>query len=50
VAMLSGSGPSVYAVYDTESEAMRARESLSPSRAFTWIGRPIRTGAVLIKE
>jgi 4-diphosphocytidyl-2-C-methyl-D-erythritol kinase len=48
LAMLSGSGPSVYAVYDTESEAMRARESLSPSGVFTWIGRPIRTGAVLI--
>ena len=50
LAMLSGSGPSVYAVYDTESEAMNARESLSPSPAFTWIGRPIRTGSVLIRD
>lgn len=49
LAMLSGSGSSVYAVYDTESEAMRARESLGPSRMFMWIGRPIRTGVELIR-
>ena len=49
IAMLSGSGSSVYAVYDTESEAMQARESLGPSRMFMWIGSPVRTGVELIK-
>ena len=50
VAMLSGSGPSVYAVYESESEAMRARESLGPTQAFTWIGRPVRTGVELVRD
>lgn len=50
LAMLSGSGSSVYAVYDTESEAMRARESLGPARMFMWIGSPVRTGVELVKR
>lgn len=50
LAMLSGSGPSVYAVYGTESEAMRAREFLGVTPMFTWIGRPVRTGVELIRS
>jgi 4-diphosphocytidyl-2-C-methyl-D-erythritol kinase len=46
-AMLSGSGPSVYAVYGTESEAVRAKESMGPSRAFSWVGGAVRTGVEL---
>jgi 4-diphosphocytidyl-2-C-methyl-D-erythritol kinase len=47
LAMLSGSGPTVFAVYDTEVEAERAREAVVARNAFTWIGRSTREGVVL---
>ena len=47
LAMLSGSGPSVYAVYDTEAEAVDARDALEISRVFSWIGSAVRTGVEL---
>lgn len=50
LAMLSGSGPSVYAVYDNESEAMRARDALGPDPGFTWMGRPTRGGIELLRS
>ena len=48
LAMLSGSGPTVYAVYDTIEEAEGARERLSPTGYATRIARPIRHGVTLI--
>lgn len=47
VAMLSGSGPSVYAVYSTSEEAERARDLVAPPGAFSWIGSSTRQGIVL---
>ena len=47
LAMLSGSGPSVYAVYDTEAAAVDARDALDTSRVFSWIGSAVRTGVEL---
>lgn len=47
VAMLSGSGPSVYAVYDSEAEATRARDSLDLAGASSWIGGATRKGVEL---
>ncbi|HKK70571.1 MAG TPA: 4-(cytidine 5'-diphospho)-2-C-methyl-D-erythritol kinase [Candidatus Krumholzibacteria bacterium] len=48
LAMLSGSGPTVYAVYATIEEAESARERLSPTGYATRIARPIRHGVTLI--
>lgn len=50
MAMLSGSGPSVYAVYDTEADAVRARDAVDTSRVFSWIGRAVRTGVELRED
>lgn len=47
VAMLSGSGPSVFAVYKTEAEALTAKDTLGPTRGSIWIGSPVRTGVEL---
>ena len=47
VAMLSGSGPSVYAVYRSEGEAVRARDSLDLAGASSWIGGAVRHGVQL---
>ncbi|RKZ17183.1 4-(cytidine 5'-diphospho)-2-C-methyl-D-erythritol kinase [bacterium] len=47
LAMLSGSGSSVYAVYNTEAEVMHARESLDPGPASVWLGGPVSGGVVL---
>ena len=46
-AMLSGSGPSIFAVYDTVDDAERAREAVNARDAFTWIGRSTRDGVIL---
>jgi 4-diphosphocytidyl-2-C-methyl-D-erythritol kinase len=50
MAMLSGSGPSVYAVYDTEADAVSARDAVDTSRVFSWIGRAVRTGVELRED
>jgi 4-diphosphocytidyl-2-C-methyl-D-erythritol kinase len=47
VAMLSGSGPSLYAVYSTLAAAERAQRDLARDAAYTWIGRSTRHGVVL---
>jgi 4-diphosphocytidyl-2-C-methyl-D-erythritol kinase len=47
LAMLSGSGPSVYAVYDTEAAAVSARDSIDTTRVFSWIGGAVRHGIEL---
>ena len=47
LAMMSGSGPSLFAVYRSVEEAEHARESLPDTSAFTWIGRSTRTGVEL---
>lgn len=45
LAMLSGSGPSLFAVYRDEDAAKAALEFVAPGpRAFHWIGRSVRTG------
>lgn len=46
-AMLSGSGPSIFAVYETVEDAERAREAVDTTDAFTWIGRSTRDGVIL---
>lgn len=45
--MMSGSGPSLYAVYRSIEEAELARQSLPDPSAFTWIGRSTRFGVQL---
>jgi 4-diphosphocytidyl-2-C-methyl-D-erythritol kinase len=47
LAMMSGSGPSLFAVYRSMEEAEHARESLPDASAFTWIGRSTRNGVEL---
>ena len=47
LAMLSGSGPTVFAVYGTVEEAESARDRLTPSGYASCIARPIRHGADL---
>ena len=47
LAMLSGSGPSIFAVYSDEHEAERAREAVAPPEAFSWIGGSTRQGIEL---
>ena len=49
VAMLSGSGPSLFAVYSTLDEAEKARDLLLLRDAFTWIGRSTRQGIELLE-
>ncbi len=44
LAMMSGSGPSLFAVYSTVEEAEQARQEISPATAFTWIGPSTRVG------
>jgi 4-diphosphocytidyl-2C-methyl-D-erythritol kinase len=48
VTMLSGSGPSVFAVYESEAEAARAKETLGPLKEHTWLGLPFPGGATLL--
>ncbi len=47
LAMLSGSGPTIFAVYSDSEEAQRARDRVAPREAFTWIGSSTRQGIVL---
>ena len=47
LAMLSGSGPTVFAVYDTIDQAESARESLSPTECTTFIAKPVRHGVTI---
>lgn len=49
LAMLSGSGPTVFAVYRTREEAEGARDRLTPSGYATCIAQPIRHGADLLE-
>jgi len=48
--MMSGSGPSLYAVYRKLEEAEHARQSLPDESCFTWIGRSTRFGVVLTES
>lgn len=47
LAMMSGSGPSLFAVYRNVEEAEHARESLPNASDFTWIGRSTPYGVKL---
>jgi 4-diphosphocytidyl-2-C-methyl-D-erythritol kinase len=47
LAMMSGSGPSIFAVYRSLEEAELARQSLPDPSVFTWIGRSTRFGVQL---
>lgn len=54
LAMLSGSGPSLFAVYSSLDQAERALESLKQSTSigsgdFAWIGRSTRRGVTLVR-
>jgi 4-diphosphocytidyl-2-C-methyl-D-erythritol kinase len=44
LAMLSGSGPSLFAVYLALEETEKAKESVDVGEAFTWIGRSTNFG------
>jgi 4-diphosphocytidyl-2-C-methyl-D-erythritol kinase len=48
VVMLSGSGPTLFAVYSDEEQARRALETVRPRGAFTWIGCSTRQGVRLL--
>lgn len=50
LAMLSGSGPTVFAVYDSIEKAESARDHLTPEGYATCICRPIRHGADLLEK
>ena len=50
VAMMSGSGPTVFAVYSTREEAESAREAVDAKDAFTWIGSSTREGVTLRED
>ncbi len=50
LAMMSGSGPSLFAVYSTVEEAEHARREIPPAKAFTWIGGSTRCGVELSEE
>ncbi|HKI83998.1 MAG TPA: 4-(cytidine 5'-diphospho)-2-C-methyl-D-erythritol kinase [Candidatus Krumholzibacteria bacterium] len=50
LAMMSGSGPSLFAVYSTREEAERAKEELGDLEGFNWIGRSSQVGVQLIKD
>lgn len=49
LAMLSGSGPSLYAVYQDRDQAEAARERFAGECAFTWVGRSTRRGVTIIE-
>ena len=48
--MMSGSGPSLFAVYSTVEEAERAREGIPETEVFTWIGPSTRFGVELSEQ
>jgi 4-diphosphocytidyl-2-C-methyl-D-erythritol kinase len=49
LALLSGSGPSMFAVYSDEESAQRSREVFADRAAFSWVGRSTRQGVTLIE-
>jgi 4-diphosphocytidyl-2-C-methyl-D-erythritol kinase len=48
--MMSGSGPSLFAVYATRRDAERARHELGDIEGFTWIGESSPLGVELVEE
>lgn len=50
LAMLSGSGPTVFAVYDSKEDAESARDRIAPSGYATCIAQPIRHGVDLLER
>ena len=55
LAMLSGSGPSLFAVYSSLEQAEHSLESLKRSSSidsgdFAWIGRSTRQGVTLVRD
>jgi len=49
LALLSGSGPSLFAVYSEEDAARDARERFAPTVAFSWVGRSVRQGVTVFE-
>jgi len=47
---MSGSGPSLFAVYSTREEAERAKQELGDLEGFNWIGSSSQVGVQLIKD
>jgi 4-diphosphocytidyl-2-C-methyl-D-erythritol kinase len=50
VALLSGSGPSLFAVYSDEESANEAREAFAERAAFSWVGRSTHQGVKLVED
>jgi 4-diphosphocytidyl-2-C-methyl-D-erythritol kinase len=50
LAMMSGSGPSLFAVYSTREEAESAKRELGELEGFDWIGKSSPVGVELIKD
>lgn len=50
LAMMSGSGPTLFAVYSTREEAESAQRELGALEGFNWIGRSSQVGVQLIKD
>ncbi len=48
LALLSGSGPSLFAVYSEREQAEVARTSIDIADGFTWVGRSVREGVKLV--
>lgn len=47
-ALLSGSGPSLFAVYSDEQSAREAQQRF-PTVAFSWVGRSVRQGVTVLE-
>jgi 4-diphosphocytidyl-2C-methyl-D-erythritol kinase len=50
LALLSGSGPTLFAVYSDEESAEQARGAFAERAAFSWVGRSTRKGVTLIED
>jgi 4-diphosphocytidyl-2-C-methyl-D-erythritol kinase len=49
LALLSGSGPSMFAVYSDEESAERAQAAFADRAIFSWVGRSTREGVTLVE-
>jgi 4-diphosphocytidyl-2-C-methyl-D-erythritol kinase len=49
LALLSGSGPSIFAVYSEEESAELARTAFADRASFSWVGRSTRQGVTLVE-